>query len=466
MPINDISLTAGMRINLINLQSTTSLLNRTQNRLSTGKKVNTALDNPTNYFGAQNHMQRASDLSVRKDAMSEAIQGVQATDKGISAISSLIESAKGLAQVARSADAAGRASLAAQFNEVRSQVTKLAGDSGYKGRNFLSNDSLNVLFNETGGSYLTIQGFYGNAEGLKVGQAGLTVNTLTGGTTAQLTGATGTSTAITGTTGTIQVVGLTGFSLTDLASIKLTLTGAATTGFTGATITFSRSGDTFSGTLTKTATATQTGVTGTTGMSFSFTLADFSGASGAVTITYSGGSTGLSGTLQFSYSTINQATFASSTGSVTAVYLSGTELASTSYSIVTGTNSSGAVNEYIVLASSAYTTGSVLTFNQATGTAGWATDTQIDASMDGLDSALSTLRTQSASLASNLNIITIRNDFTQGMIDTLQKGADNLTLADMNEEGANMLMLQTRQSLGTTALSLSSQAAQAILKLF
>jgi len=52
------------------------------------------------------------------------------------------------------------------------------------------------------------------------------------------------------------------------------------------------------------------------------------------------------------------------------------------------------------------------------------------------------------------------------MINTLQTGSDNLTLADMNNEGANMLMLQTRQSLGTTALSMSSQAAQSVLRLF
>jgi flagellin-like hook-associated protein FlgL len=52
------------------------------------------------------------------------------------------------------------------------------------------------------------------------------------------------------------------------------------------------------------------------------------------------------------------------------------------------------------------------------------------------------------------------------MISTLTGGADKLTLADMNEEGANLLMLQTRQALSTTALSLSSQAAQSVLRLF
>ena len=83
-----------------------------------------------------------------------------------------------------------------------------------------------------------------------------------------------------------------------------------------------------------------------------------------------------------------------------------------------------------------------------------------------MDTAISTLRSNTQTLAANLNIITTRQSFTDSMINTLQTGADNLTLADMNEEGANMLMLQTRQSLGTTSLSMSSQAAQSVLKLF
>ena len=59
-----------------------------------------------------------------------------------------------------------------------------------------------------------------------------------------------------------------------------------------------------------------------------------------------------------------------------------------------------------------------------------------------------------------------RQDFTKAMINTLQTGADNLVLADTNEEAANMLALQTRQQLSQTALSLASQADQAVLRLF
>jgi flagellin-like hook-associated protein FlgL len=97
---------------------------------------------------------------------------------------------------------------------------------------------------------------------------------------------------------------------------------------------------------------------------------------------------------------------------------------------------------------------------------GVADTTAINANIAELDAAKIELRTESKNLASNLNIITTREDFTSNMINTLRDGAAKLTEADMNEEGANMLMLQTRQALGTTSLSLASQAAQSILRLF
>jgi flagellin-like hook-associated protein FlgL len=91
---------------------------------------------------------------------------------------------------------------------------------------------------------------------------------------------------------------------------------------------------------------------------------------------------------------------------------------------------------------------------------------EISSALARLDNATLALRTESAKLANNLSIITARQDYTQSMMNVLKDGAANLTNADMNEEGANMLMLQTRQALGTTSLSLASQAAQSVLRLF
>jgi len=92
--------------------------------------------------------------------------------------------------------------------------------------------------------------------------------------------------------------------------------------------------------------------------------------------------------------------------------------------------------------------------------------TMINSAITALDNATTSLRSEAQKLSTNLSTITIRQDFTNNMINTLKDGAGNLTNADMNEEGANMLMLQTRQSLGTTSLSLASQAAQSVLRLF
>jgi flagellin len=111
-----------------------------------------------------------------------------------------------------------------------------------------------------------------------------------------------------------------------------------------------------------------------------------------------------------------------------------------------------------------FTSGGALAINGAANN--WATATDITAASTDLTAALTTLRAQASSFGSNLSTVQIRQDFTKAMINTLQTGADNLTLADTNEEGANLLALQTRQQLGITALSLASQASQAVLRLF
>ena len=98
--------------------------------------------------------------------------------------------------------------------------------------------------------------------------------------------------------------------------------------------------------------------------------------------------------------------------------------------------------------------------------ADWAEKEGILQSVQQLSAAVSQLRSFSAELGNNYNIITSRQDFTENLINILTEGADKLTLADMNEESANMLALQTRHQLAINSLSLASQASQAVLKLF
>ena len=96
----------------------------------------------------------------------------------------------------------------------------------------------------------------------------------------------------------------------------------------------------------------------------------------------------------------------------------------------------------------------------------WQTQADINKSIEELTSAINAIRNYSSELGNNYNIITTRQDFTESLINVLTEGADKLTLADMNEESANMLALQTRQQLAINSLSLASQASQSILKLF
>ncbi|MBC2734791.1 MAG: flagellin [Desulfobacteraceae bacterium] len=275
MAFDNITLTSGMRQNLFSLQGTARSMELTQARLSSGKKVNSALDDPIAFFAAQGHTQRSSDLAIRKDEMSEAIQTIKSADNGISAVLDLISSAKSLAQSAlANQSTTERGDLTAQYNDLISQIATVAADSNYKGTNLLvSGQELNVTFDESGDSTLTVAGVDG--------------------------------------------------------------TGGASSA---------------------------------------------SGAWGDATL--------------------------------------------------------------------------------ATGT------TAVNASITQLDTARDTLRINSTALSNKLSTITIRQDFTDKMINTLEDGAANLTNADLNEEGANLLMLQTRQQLGTTSLSLASQAAQSVLRLF
>ena len=267
----DITLSSAVRTNLLALQNTASLLGTTQERLSTGLKVNSALDDPTAFFTASSLSSRAGDLNRLQDFVGNAVQTISAADAGISAITDLVESAEATArQALQTSDATERATLATQFDEIRTQIDELAADAGFNGVNLLDGDNLTVTFNEDGTSTLDVTGVTFDSAGLSI---------------------------------------------------------------------------------------------------------------------------------------------------------------------------TGAVGSF-------------------------ALDADINTAIGELSAATSTLRSQAATFGSNLSVVETRQDFTRNLINVLETGAANLTLADTNEEGANLLALQTRQQLSSTALSLASQADQNVLRLF
>lgn len=278
---SQITLSSATRTNLLSLQKTTGLIDQTQERLSTGKDVNSALDDALAFFKARNLNDRASDLATVKDGIAEGINVIKSAVQGLESIESTLKQMKAIASSARSeSDSTARAKLGSQYNELRSQIDNLTEDSSYNGVNLIKSgaDTLTVKFNEKSGTdanELSVVGVASDATSLAV---------------------------------------------TSVASSGWT----ATSGFT----------------------------------------------------------------------------------------------------------------------------------------------TTIDTDIDKIDSALTTVRSTAQTFGTNSSMLSIREDFTSELINTLESGAGDLVNADLNEESANMLSLQTRQSLGTISLSIAQQSEQAVLRLF
>ena len=357
----DISLTASMRSNLLSLQNTQDLMDMTQERLSTGKKVNSAIDNPSSYYTAQSLTNRASDLSSLLDSMGQAIQTIQAADEGIEAITDFADQAKAVANSARdSSDGESVANYVKQFNSILDQIDQLAKDSSYKGVNLLNGDDLTVIFNEDRSSKLEIAGVHADTSG-------------------------------------------------DLAIDRAVADAAGDTSWT------------FNVTVNKQATDyTSTSTTQIAANSF---------------VVYNG-------SLYQATATVGNGTDALGEFDSTKFQLISSDADTVAKAKETAPNFtvSGVVND--------------------------ATKEAINTSITQVEAAISKLRTMASEFGNNYSIVQNREDFTENLINVLEEGADKLTLADMNEESANMLALQTRQQLAINSLSLASQAAQSVLSLF
>ena len=296
--MGDITLTTATRTNLLSLQRTTSLIGRTQERLATGLKVNSAIDDAMAFFKARNLNARAGDLASIKDNIQNGISTLRAAVQGLESVEATLKQMKALAQSAISSpESSTRQKLASQFNELRSQVDNLLEDAQFNGVNLLKNtsgafavgaDNLTVRFNE-------------RTEPTAINQ--------------------------------------------------IVISGLAT--------------------------------------------ADFSA----------------------------------------------------------------------ILARSALATGAAGT-TTVWGQTGTAAITAINRAIRAIDSAMVTVRQVSQAFGTNSSLLEIRRQFTENLINTLRGGAAQLVNADLNEESANLLSLQTRQQLGTISLSIAQQSEQSVLRLF
>ena len=166
-----VNLSGATRTHLLALKNTTSLIARTQERLSTGLRVNSAIDDAISFFQARSLSDRAGDLSVLKDSIDQGVSSVETAVAGIEAITDIVTQMKGIARSAKSdANIENRSKSAVQFNDLRLQLDNLANDSSYKGTNMLKGSpaNLKVTFSEDGSSTLTISGVSSDASGLSI----------------------------------------------------------------------------------------------------------------------------------------------------------------------------------------------------------------------------------------------------------------------------------------------------------
>ncbi len=271
----EVTLSAAIRTNLLALSDSTSLIDRTQSRLSTGLKVASPIDDATAFFESKSLSDRAIDLEDRKSGIDQAISSVSTALEAIEAVDSVLRQLKGLAIQAKSATGSQLTSIVSQFNELRTQISNLANDAEFQGLNLVNSsaNSLTVEFSTSTTSTLTIDG------------VDITLNT-----------------------------GGTGLTVAAAANFSLT--------------------------------------------------------------------------------------------------------------------------------------------------------SNIDSALAQIDADITTLRGNASTLGSNVALLQTRLDFTERYVNVLEEGAGKLTLADLNEEGANLVALQTRQQLGIQALAFAGQSEQSVLALF
>ena len=375
----DISLTASMRSNLLSLQQTQDLMDMTQERLSTGKKVNSAIDNPSSYYTAQSLTNRASDLNALLDSMGQGIQTIQAANEGIEAITDFVQQAKALANTAR--------------------------------------DNATVKGTTSSGTYTAAD----NEKNITVKIEGVADQD-------------------------IEV------TLEDTDSLEQAATKIATA-LNDGTDGVKDAEDTVIGGFTATVENGQIKISNSKGI-----VANVSGTISGITFNGEiGNSTRTTSMKQYNEILDQIDQLAKDSGYKGVNLLQGNSLKvvfnedRSSYLTINGTFADTSDEGLKISRAEDWTNPD----NEA-----------IDASISELENAITSLRNMASEFGNNYSIVENRENFTESLINVLEEGSDKLTLADMNEESANMLALQTRQQLAINSLSLASQAAQSVLSLF
>jgi flagellin-like hook-associated protein FlgL len=485
---SNITLSASVRQNLLSLQSTADLMSLTQNRLATGKKVNSALDNPSNFFTSQSLNNRASDLNSLLDSIGQAQQTLKAADQGISSLTKLVESAKSIAKQAQQAAApattyalavTGNAAIADDAAVATGTVGSITGASTLASLGIADGETITISDGTNTVTHTVTTAATEDVDdvitSLNGGAATWTV-AVNGSGNLEVTADDPTDTLTISGNGADSAFGTTTTSSLTNSTIGA-LSGTVTVQVgsdTAQTLTFG-SGNIETRADLVTALGNLTGVTATINGSDQISITSTS--SDSVTI---GGTDASSffaaGNIGANAPTATVGTPSTTRSNLQTQYndllsqidsLAG-DASYNGINLLNGDDLKVVFNED----STSSLTISGVTFDStglglsALSGSEFQSNSSIDTVITGLDAALTSLRSQASKFGSNLSTVQTRQDFTKNMINTLTTGADALVLADTNEEGANLLALQTRQQLSTTALSLSAQADQAVLRLF
>jgi flagellin len=479
---NDIVLTAGIRQNLLSLQQTANLQQTTQEDLATGKKVNSALDNAVDFFTSQSLTERSTELSSLLDSMSNGVNTLNAASTGLQSITTTIQ-------------------------DMQAAATQALQDSSWQSNTY------NINTTTIGSTTLKTIGFSGGAVSSPPAvSVALNVEQILTGASTGFGGTTGTTGAGTSGTLTIQAADLNGgnalsiaISSSDTAATVASHINSAA-GVVLATV--------VNGELSLTDPGNPITVTGTAGITAALGFATSISASQVGTpetvdqlVFLINNNPALNGNIRASDNAGQLQITNLSTSSLTISGITVTSVDGTAGTASIGGNQvrSNLVGQFNNLKNQLDQTANDSSFNgvnlltgdvlklffnetntstlsiQSTNPNGvnsstlgiqpatlseFQSNTELETILQTLQGALNQVASQASDFGSNLAIVQNRQDFTTTMINTLQSGADDLTLADTNEEGANMLALQTRQQLSITALSLASQAEQSVLKLF
>ena len=433
--MSDVALSAAVRSSLLALQRTTDLIDRTNNRLSTGLRVSSPVDDPVSFFSSKALMDRSFDFTERKDGIDQGISTVTAALDGVESIDTVVRQLKGIATSLKSATGTQFTDLITQFNSVRAQIGTLADDAQYQGINLIDNttESLTVSFANNTTSLLTI-------DAVNMRQSGLAVDGLVVRADSQIS--------------------FTAFANDSGLSLNNTANVALTGGHSAQTLVSDFGGElvvTYNGTGT-TVTGTSAGITFAINTQYNITVVVGSADSQSIT-------QGQTLTLQLATFNVgllsavsgigNTGSFsAANSGTVEGVFIGVISGLTQSFISATGgdvqilgVNTEGGLQSGVDFIAE-----------------GQGDDA--DTVITGLDAALTTLRSESQKLGSNVALLQTRLDFTEQYVNTLEEGAGKLTLADLNQEGANLLALQTRQQLGISSLAFAGQSEQGILALF